>query len=178
MRNMGADLEELMIMEAMRQSLQDEHDRQTREAAATSATTTTAATLTATTQNQSTQDSESRSRTGTENGAAGGSSSERLVVTATPRERSGHSSDSPLSSTTVHGTMSIERDDDVDSLTSGSDDGPGSESDSDQEMVNRAIRYANVPIPASTPVERTRKHQAQEGSTPTTTSTPASSEAM
>ncbi|KAF9091822.1 SNF1-interacting protein, partial [Mortierella sp. GBA35] len=37
MRNMGTDLEELMIMEAMRQSLQDEEERQAREAAATAA---------------------------------------------------------------------------------------------------------------------------------------------
>ncbi|KAG0246392.1 hypothetical protein BG011_002453 [Mortierella polycephala] len=179
MRNMGADLEELMIMEAMRQSLQDEHDRQTRETAAettadASATTTTATTLTDTTHRQLTQSSGSRNRTGTEGGAAGGSSSEGLVINA----RSGHSSDSPLSSTTVHGTMSIEREDDAVSLTSESDDGAGSESDSDQEMSNHAIRYANVPIPASTPVERTRKHQAQEGSTPTTAPAPASSEAM
>ncbi|KAF8936136.1 hypothetical protein BGZ58_004569 [Dissophora ornata] len=43
MRNMGTDLEELMIMEAMRQSLQDEHDRQAREAAASAASASTSA---------------------------------------------------------------------------------------------------------------------------------------
>ncbi|KAF9421516.1 SNF1-interacting protein [Podila epigama] len=37
MRHMGTDLEELMIIEAMRQSIQDEHERQAREAAAAAA---------------------------------------------------------------------------------------------------------------------------------------------
>ncbi|KAI9231690.1 MAG: hypothetical protein BYD32DRAFT_466924 [Podila humilis] len=39
MRHMGTDLEELMIIEAMRQSIQDEHERQAREAAGGPSTT-------------------------------------------------------------------------------------------------------------------------------------------
>lgn len=38
MRHMGTDLEELMIIEAMRQSIQDEHERQAREAGGPSTT--------------------------------------------------------------------------------------------------------------------------------------------
>ncbi|KAG0349510.1 hypothetical protein BG004_005172 [Podila humilis] len=59
MRHMGTDLEELMIIEAMRQSIQDEHDRQAREAASTAAaavTTTTAAAATGTEEPSATTD--------------------------------------------------------------------------------------------------------------------------
>ncbi|KAF9566671.1 SNF1-interacting protein [Mortierella alpina] len=153
MRNMGADLEELMIMEAMRQSLQDEQDRQAREASATA---------TADSPSQASQRSRTESGSGTDDGsrASRGSSS----PSSSTVDQAGSSS--LAQEARVSSPMRQEQGPDSESEASISE--PESDLDSPALLHNRAIRYASATIPARpNPVEAsTPKHRAPEGATP------------
>ncbi|KAG0317795.1 SNF1-interacting protein [Dissophora globulifera] len=177
MRNMGTDLEELMIMEAMRQSLQDEHDRQTREAAAVAAATaaTTAATSAASplaTTTTATTAAASSSNSNADNhrhSASGQDGRSRSALSSLGAPTSMSSSSSLSRAARGHAMNSRTRSEDSSSLTSTSDHGAqeDSESDSDEDgpelLHNRAIRFAAVPIPTSTSVETDLpKHRPQE----------------
>ncbi|KAI8603293.1 hypothetical protein EDD21DRAFT_369509 [Dissophora ornata] len=190
MRNMGTDLEELMIMEAMRQSLQDEHDRQAREAAASAASASTsasgastsaAAAATALNSNTSTigiaganarihpivvSPSGQGFRSGT--GRIRGGSRSPLSSPIAPPSTS--SSSSNTAQGVSQGSRARSEGGDSASLTSTTDDGPESEPDSDQDapelLHNRAIRFAAVPIPAPNSIETGMpKHRVREGPT-------------
>ncbi|KAF9548836.1 SNF1-interacting protein [Mortierella hygrophila] len=179
MRNMGTDLEELMIMEAMRQSLQDEEERLAREAAA-AATAAAAGGSNATagqTGEGSTTGSSSPSSPTQQNRSRGsprarGAAARVGESTASPA--TGHSRSSTQSST-VHGgstpgpALALSRSDNG-SLESLSDRGvrhDDDDSDSDQEdspalLDNRAIRYAQVNLGTATAV--TGNGSVREGS--------------
>lgn len=152
MRNMGADLEELMIMEAMRQSLQDEQDRQAREASTTA---------TADSPLQVSQRSRTESGSGTDDGsrASRGSSSPSSATV----DQAGSSSLARVAQ--ASSPIRNEQCQDTDSEASMSD--PESDQDAPALLHNRAIRYASATIPARpTPVEAsTPKHRTQEGAT-------------
>ncbi|KAF9088686.1 SNF1-interacting protein [Mortierella sp. AD031] len=164
MRNMGTDLEELMIMEAMRQSLQDEEERQAREAAATAAAAAGSGTGAAasagtggsssgagTSPSSPTGQSQGRGRSGlgrhVDMARTGGSSGSPAT---------GHSRSSTVSSS-VQGSASVPvlalSRSDNDSLESLSDNGDDTESDQEDSpalLDNRAIRYAQVNMGAAT----------------------------
>jgi hypothetical protein len=164
MRNMGTDLEELMIMEAMRQSLQDEQERQAREAAATSSSSTTPENPDAdsnTLPSVISQYGES-SRSGTGRGSA--TSRSPLSSPIAPP------STSSSSSTTAHrftrGLLLRGEEEDTSSLNTS--DGE-SETDSDQDrpelLHNDSIRFARISLPATAQTPVTRKHPVHEGRT-------------
>ncbi|KAF9930826.1 SNF1-interacting protein [Linnemannia zychae] len=146
MRNMGTDLEELMIMEAMRQSLQDEEERLAREAAAGAAAARDGAGSATQTGNMSagegsrTESSPLTTHRG--QGQHGSGDSTQNVGYSTSPSVTGHSR-----SSTLVPALTIQRNDHG-SLESLSDD-RNDDSDSDQEdspalLDNRAIRYAQV----------------------------------
>ncbi|KAI1319367.1 SNF1-interacting protein [Mortierella claussenii] len=168
MRNMGTDLEELMIMEAMRQSLQDEHDRLAREAAA------------APTASASVASSNVNANEGT--GASNYVSGQVGQGQGSPRSMTGRSSQqsalrsSPLSSPpappSTASSSSTAAHPRATSLTSGASDDEGHEQDADSDteseqdtpelLHNRAIRFAPVtPIPSGAGGGMP-KHRAQE----------------
>ncbi|KAG0004078.1 SNF1-interacting protein [Entomortierella chlamydospora] len=157
MRNMGTDLEELMIMEAMRQSLQDEHDRQAREAAAASA----ASSNTDTNPNSGISPQQSQS-SGSSAGREQVLSRSPLSSPVVPPSTSSSSSDM----THDHAQSSRPRSEraDTSSLTSESEDGQDTDSEQDtpELLHNRAIRFATVPIPTPAPMETAMpKHRTQ-----------------
>ncbi|KAG0203561.1 SNF1-interacting protein [Mortierella sp. GBA30] len=176
MRSMGADLEELMIMEAMRQSLQDEHDRQTREAAAADEANATGASSNSTTTTYSEANPRSRAQSrsgeggghgmGTEGGSrdtnAPSSSTEAITPSPSMTRGGPATSSSTMTTTTTRNERSGETGNEMSSSSSTSEP----ESDQDESpaiLQNRAIRYAPVTIPArSTPVESAPKHLAQD----------------
>ncbi|KAF9149503.1 SNF1-interacting protein [Linnemannia schmuckeri] len=159
MRHMGTDLEELMIMEAMRQSLQDEEERLAREAAAAAAggggSNPTAG---QTGEGNATGSSSPSSSTQQNHGHSGqGARGTARMGGSTASPATGHSRSSTQSNT-VHGgstpvpALALSRSDNG-SLESLSDDRgvrhADDDSDSDQEdspalLDNRAIRYAQV----------------------------------
>lgn len=154
MRNMGTDLEELMIMEAMRQSLQDEEERVAREAAAAATAAagggSNATTAGETGEGSATGSSPSSPTQQNYGRGQGGRGSAR--VRGSPA--TGHSRSSTQSSTANGGSampaLVLSRSDNG-SLESLSDGGVrhDDDSDSDQEdspalLDNRAIRYAQV----------------------------------
>ncbi|KAG0071234.1 SNF1-interacting protein [Linnemannia elongata] len=160
MRNMGTDLEELMIMEAMRQSLQDEEERLAREAAA-AATTAAAGNSNAgagQTGEGSASGSSSPSSPAQQNRGRGGPGAQGTAArlggsTASPA--TGHFRSSTQSSTVHGGSTPVPplapSQSNNGSLESLSDRGVrhDDDSDSDQEdspalLDNRAIRYAQV----------------------------------
>ncbi|KAF9898585.1 hypothetical protein BX616_003844 [Lobosporangium transversale] len=172
MRNMGADLEELMIMEAMRQSLQDEHDRQAREAAAASSSN---GSTPSSSPNGSNTTDPSRRPQGRDTLRSGSSrrSQSGAVMTSSPL------SSPPAPPSTISSSSTVARPR-ASSLTSGpsdEDQDAESETDSDQDtpglLHNRAIRFATVtPIPASS-LETgggMPKHRPQEESATATSS--------
>ncbi|KAF9169811.1 SNF1-interacting protein [Mortierella sp. AD011] len=157
MRNMGTDLEELMIMEAMRQSLQDEHDRQAREAAATS----TASSNTDTNPNSGISPQQSQS-SGSSAGREQGLSRSPLSSPVVPPSTSSSSSDMTHDHAQSSGPRSGRPD--TSSLTSESEDGQDTDSEQDtpELLHNRAIRFATVSIPTPTPMETAMpKHRTQ-----------------
>ncbi|KAI7819489.1 hypothetical protein BC939DRAFT_262011 [Gamsiella multidivaricata] len=168
MRNMGTDLEELMIMEAMRQSLQDEHDRLAREAAAASATNAGAASGNAAgNANALSPGLGSRS---------GGTERAQTTITRSPLSSPLAPPSTSFSTPTTaqggpRGTRARRDGDghDDSSSSSRSENESGSESDQDRPELlhNRAIRFAAVPIPRPTAVETTGgpKHRPQEEAT-------------
>ncbi|KAF8938423.1 hypothetical protein BGZ47_008577 [Haplosporangium gracile] len=161
MRNMGTDLEELMIMEAMRQSLQDEEERLAREAAAGGGSSN--ATAGQTGEGSATGSSSLSSSTQQNHGRSGqGARGTARVRGSTASPATGHSRSSTQSNT-VHGgstlvpALALSRSDNG-SLESLSDDHgvrhADDDSDSDQEdspalLDNRAIRYAQVNLGTS-----------------------------
>ncbi|KAF9435620.1 SNF1-interacting protein [Entomortierella beljakovae] len=159
MRNMGTDLEELMIMEAMRQSLQDEHERQAREAAATAAASTAASPSTSTSSNTdaSSSSTSQSSNTGSNTGRA-------RTLSRSPLS-------SPLTFSASEMTDEVHGNEGDDTSSSESDNEDENDTDSDQDtpelLHNRAIRFATaVPMPSQTSVESGMpKHRAQEGPT-------------
>ncbi|KAI8352218.1 hypothetical protein B0O80DRAFT_454041 [Mortierella sp. GBAus27b] len=153
MRNMGADLEELMIMEAMRQSLQDEQERQAREAAAAA---------NGGSANSGTTDSSGTSQHG--ESSRSGTATSRSPLSS-PIAPSTSSSSSTTARRYARGSRARVDEGDTSSLATSSDG--ENDSDSDQErpelLHNEALRFARISMPARTPV--TRKHRAQEGRT-------------
>ncbi|KAG0277188.1 SNF1-interacting protein [Linnemannia exigua] len=161
MRNMGTDLEELMIMEAMRQSLQDEEERLAREAAASSAAAAGRASRSSDNASGGQGSSPSSpSQQGQGQGArgAGRDGDVPRVGVASSSSVTGHSRSSTLSSTAHGGStsavpvlaLSRSDNDSLESLSARDDD----DSDSDQEdspalLDNRAIRHAQVNLPGS-----------------------------
>ncbi|KAG0377584.1 SNF1-interacting protein [Mortierella sp. AD032] len=163
MRNMGTDLEELMIMEAMRQSLQDEEERLAREAAASSAATAAGraggSSANANGGQGSSPSSPSQQALGRGQGqgqgtrGAGRNGDVARVGAASSSSVIGHS----RSSSTAHGdstlavpalTLCRSDNDSLESLSARDD----ADSDSDQEdspalLDNRSIRYAQVNLP-------------------------------
>ncbi|KAF9947394.1 hypothetical protein BGZ70_002697, partial [Mortierella alpina] len=156
MRNMGADLEELMIMEAMRQSLQDEQDRQAREASTTA---------TADSPSQVSQRSRTESGSGTDDGSRASRVSRSSSTPSSATVEQAGSSSLAREAQAATSPIRHERGQDSDSEASISE--PESDPDSPALLHNRAIRYASATIPARpTPVETsTPKHRAQEGAT-------------
>lgn len=160
MRNMGTDLEELMIMEAMRQSLQDEEERLAREAAAAATTAAAGGSNAAAGQTGegSASGSSSPSSPAQQNRGRGGLGAQGTAArlggsTASPA--TGHSRSSTQSSTVHGGSTPVPplapSQSDNGSLESLSDRGVrhDDDSDSDQEdspalLDNRAIRYTQV----------------------------------
>ncbi|KAF9942926.1 hypothetical protein BGZ67_009384 [Mortierella alpina] len=155
MRNMGADLEELMIMEAMRQSLQDEQDRQAREASTTA---------TADSPSQVSQRSRTESGSGTEDGSRASRASRG---SSTPSSATVDQAGSSSLAREAQVTSPIRNEQGPDSDSEASISEPESDQDSPALLHNRAIRYASATIPARpSPVEAsTPKHRAQEGAT-------------
>ncbi|KAG0276537.1 SNF1-interacting protein [Linnemannia gamsii] len=157
MRNMGTDLEELMIMEAMRQSLQDEDERVAREAAA-AATAAAGGGSNANTAGQtgegSATGSSPSSPTQQNYGRGQGGRGSARVRGSTSSPATGHSRSSTQSSTVNGGStmppLVLSRSDNG-SLESLSDGGVRHDDDSDSDLEdspalleNRAIRYAQV----------------------------------
>ncbi|KAF9930794.1 SNF1-interacting protein [Modicella reniformis] len=161
MREMGTDLEELMIMEAMRLSLQDEQERQAREAAATTAAAPNVDANPITQSGSILQHGES-SRSGTGRGSATSRSplSSPIVPPST-------SSSSSITARSYAGGSRPRGDEDTSSLATTSDGEQESEPDSDENgpelLHSEALRFARTHMPARTPV--TRKHRAQGGRT-------------
>ncbi|KAF9112385.1 SNF1-interacting protein [Mortierella sp. AM989] len=158
MRNMGTDLEELMIMEAMRQSLQDEHDRQARETAAASAAAS----------NSNTNVNPSATPQSSEPSAGRGQSSSRSPLSSPVVPPSTSSSSSDMVHDPAQSSRSRGEGGDTSSLASGSEDGQDTDSEQDtpELLHNRAIRFAAVPIPTPTSTESGMpKHRAQGGPT-------------
>ncbi|GJJ76905.1 hypothetical protein EMPS_09264 [Entomortierella parvispora] len=153
-RNMGTDLEELMMMEAMRQSLQDEQDRINRESAAATAA---AAAASSAQQVANTTASPSTS-------SAGAASSSTTVSS----DRQLSSSASTANSSTAQGVAVMLGDDeyDQDSLISDDED---SDEDTPAQLQNRAIRYRNIAGSRSgqMPVDLSPKHRVEETANPT-----------
>ncbi|KAF9121295.1 SNF1-interacting protein [Mortierella sp. 14UC] len=166
MRNMGTDLEELMIMEAMRQSLQDEEERLAREAAASGTAAAGGAggsdaaaasgeqgssPTSPTQQGHGRVQGQGQGTRGTgQNGEVarvGGGSSSSVT---------GHSRTSTLSSTAHGGSTSAvpalalnrSDNDSLESLSGRDDDDSESDQDDSPALLdNRAIRYAQVNLP-------------------------------
>lgn len=166
MRNMGTDLEELMIMEAMRQSLQDEEERLAREAAAAATAAAAGGSNATAGQNGegSATGSSSPSSSTQQNrgrGGPGARGTATRVGGSTASPATGHSRSSTQSSTVHDGStpvpaLPLSRSDNG-SLESLSDRGVrhDDDSDSDQEdspalLDNRAIRYAQVNLGTAT----------------------------
>ncbi|KAG0048217.1 SNF1-interacting protein [Gryganskiella cystojenkinii] len=170
MRNMGTDLEELMMMEAMRQSLQDEQDRIAREtvAAATAAqaasrASATAAAAAATAADTASSIADSRAVSST------GNTSSSVSDRTSP----------PSSSSTARGVAAMldpnqDNDDgDVDSFTSSRSDDVTSDDDTPAQLHNRAIRYRGISgsRTGQHPVDISPKHRVDGASSSQPTET-------
>lgn len=154
-RNMGTDLEELMMMEAMRQSLQDEQDRINRESAAAAA----AAMAASSAQSASTTASPSTS-------TAGATSSSTTVGS----DRQLSSSSSTATSSTAQGVAAMLGDDEYDQDSLVSDD-EESDEDTPAQLHNQAIRYRNITGSRSGQMaaDLSPKHRVGETANPTET---------
>jgi len=150
---MGTDLEELMMMEAMRQSLQDEQDRINRESAAAAA----AATAASSAQGASATASPSTS-------SAGATSSSTTVGS----DRQLSSSFSTAASSTAQGVAAMLGDDEYDQDSLASDD-EDSDEDTPAQLHNRTIRYRNIAgsRPRQMPADLSPKHRVEETDNPT-----------
>ncbi|KAK3811153.1 MAG: hypothetical protein J3Q66DRAFT_351162 [Benniella sp.] len=166
MRNMGTDLEELMIMEAMRQSLQDEQERQAREAAAASSSSTTPENPDA---DANTLPSVlSHFGESSRSGIGRGSATSRSPLSSPIAPPSTSSSSSTTAHRFTRGLLLRGEEEDISSLNT-SDGDNDSETDSDQDrpelLHNDSIRFARISLPASAQTPVTRKHPTHEGRT-------------
>ncbi|KAF9909999.1 SNF1-interacting protein [Linnemannia zychae] len=170
MRNMGTDLEELMIMEAMRQSLQDEEERLAREAAASNTAgaggaggSDAAAASGGQGSSPSSPSQQGRGHSqGQRQGTRGaGRNGEATRVGGGPSlSATGHSRSSTLSSTAHGGSTSAvpalapnrSDNDSLESMSGRDDDSDSDQEDSPALLDNRAIRYAQVNLPGRTTV--------------------------